>query len=44
MVALMGTGIDPVLLTDAIDRIRTVPPDGELVRVARALGVSFGNE
>jgi 6-phosphofructokinase 1 len=44
MVALTPTGIEPVLLTDAIDRIRTVPPDGELVRVCRALGVSFGNE
>jgi phosphofructokinase-like protein len=44
MVALTGTGIEPVLLTDAIDRIRTVPPDGELVQVCRALGVSFGNE
>ena len=44
MVALTGTGIEPVLLTDAIDRIRTVPADGELVQVCRALGVSFGNE
>jgi 6-phosphofructokinase 1 len=44
MVALTGTGIEPVLLTDAIDCIRTVPTDGELVRVGRALGVSFGNE
>jgi 6-phosphofructokinase 1 len=44
MVALRGAGIEPVLLTDAIDRIRTVPPDGELVRTARALGTSFGNE
>ena len=44
MVALTPTGIEPVLLTDAIDRIRTVPPDGELVHVGRALGISFGNE
>ncbi len=44
MVALKGTGIEPVLLTDAIDKIRTVPPDGELVRVCRAIGISFGNE
>ena len=44
MVALTGAGIEPVLLVDAIDRIRTVPPDGEVVRVGRALGVSFGNE
>jgi phosphofructokinase-like protein len=44
MVALTHDGIDSVLLTDAIDRIRTVPPDGELVRMGRALGISFGNE
>ena len=41
MVALTGTGIEPVLLTDAIDRIRTVPPDGELVRTARGAGDQF---
>jgi 6-phosphofructokinase 1 len=44
MVALTRGGIEPVLLTDAIDKIRTVPPDGELVRVGRAIGISFGNE
>ena len=44
MVALTAEGIAPVKLTDAIGKIRTVPPDGDLVRVARALGVSFGNE
>ena len=42
MVALTRDGIEPVLLPDAIDKIRTVPPDGELVRVGRALGISFG--
>ena len=31
-------------IADAIDRIRTVPPDGELVKVGRALGISFGSE
>jgi 6-phosphofructokinase 1 len=44
MVALTPGGIEPVLLSDAIDKIRTVPPDGDLVRVGRALGISFGNE
>jgi 6-phosphofructokinase 1 len=44
MVALTHDGIESVPLTDAIDRIRTVPPDGELVRMGRALGISFGNE
>ena len=43
MVALTGTGIEPVLLTDAIDKIRTVPPDGELVRVCPRSDISFGN-
>jgi phosphofructokinase-like protein len=44
MVSLTHEGIDSVLLTDAIDRIRTVPPDGELVRMGRELGIGFGNE
>ena len=44
VVALTGTGIERVLLTDAIDKICTVPPDGEIVRAGRALGTSFGNE
>lgn len=43
MVALTPEGIAPVSLLDAIDKIRTVPPDGEVVRVGRALGISFGN-
>lgn len=43
MAALTGTGIAPVLLADAVDRIRTVPEDGELVMTARALGISFGD-
>jgi 6-phosphofructokinase 1 len=44
MVALTLGGIEPVKILDAIDRIRTVPPDGEFVRTGRALGVSFGSE
>jgi 6-phosphofructokinase 1 len=42
MVALTPEGIAPVPITEAIDQIRTVPLDGELVRVGRALGISFG--
>ena len=34
--------IAPVELVDAVDSIRTVPPDGGIVRVGRALGISFG--
>jgi len=44
MVTWTPEGIEPVLITDAIDRIRTVPLDGELVRVGRALGTSFGDQ
>jgi ATP-dependent phosphofructokinase / diphosphate-dependent phosphofructokinase len=44
MVALTPTGIAPVMLTEAIGKIRTVPPDSDLLRVGRALGISFGNE
>ena len=42
MTAYQLPEIVPVPITDAIGRIRTVPPDGELCRVARALGISFG--
>ncbi|MFN2115801.1 MAG: 6-phosphofructokinase [Anaerolineae bacterium] len=42
MVALDPPEIVPVLISDAIGRTRTVPPDGELVRTARAVGSSFG--
>jgi hypothetical protein len=42
MVSLTRDGVAPVRITDAINQIRTVPPDGELVRVGRALGVTFG--
>ena len=44
MVAWTPDGVAPVKITDAIDRIRTVPIDGELVRVARALGTSLGEQ
>ena len=44
MVALTPRGVAPVLLTEATAKLRTVPPDGELVRTGRAIGVSFGNE
>ena len=44
MVALTPSGIAPVKLVDAVHSIRTVPTDGEIVRVGRALGISFGKE
>jgi 6-phosphofructokinase 1 len=44
MVALRGSTIVPVPLSTGVGRIRTVPVDGELVRSARAIGISFGDE
>jgi phosphofructokinase-like protein len=32
-----------VKISEAIGRLRTVPPDGEIVQTARALGISFGD-
>jgi 6-phosphofructokinase 1 len=44
MVALTGEGMEPVKLTEAVANIRRVPPDGDLVQTARALGVSLGDK
>lgn len=43
MAALHPPDIVPVLITEAIGRIRTVPVDGDIVQTARALGISFGD-
>jgi len=43
MVALRGNEIVDVPIEDAIASLKSVLPDGELVRVARGLGISFGN-
>lgn len=43
MVALRGTRIVPVPLEEAIRQIKLVDPQGELVRVARDLGICFGD-
>jgi len=42
MVALRGTSIDSVLLSEVAGRTKTVPPDCEILHQARALGVSLG--
>jgi len=44
MVALRGSAIVPVPLSTGVGRTRIVPVDGELVRAARAIGISFGDE
>jgi len=43
MVALRGQDIVDVPVADAIASPKLVPPDGELVQVARGLGISFGD-
>ena len=43
MVGLQGDSITAVSLEDAVGKLKTVPPEGELVQIARSVGVSFGN-
>jgi 6-phosphofructokinase 1 len=43
MVGYQGTEVASVPITDAIQRLKTVPPTGNLVRTARALGISLGD-
>ena len=43
MVALQGTSIISVPLSEVAGILKTIPPDCEIVQQARALGVSFGD-
>jgi 6-phosphofructokinase 1 len=43
MVAFTGAGVVGVNLSEAVGRLKTVPPDGSLARTARALGISLGD-
>jgi 6-phosphofructokinase 1 len=43
MVALKGTDIQAVPLESAVKQLKRVEPDGELVKAAEAVGISFGN-
>jgi len=43
MVCLRNARIESVNIADAIHKLKTVDPQGELVQVARAVGISFGN-
>jgi 6-phosphofructokinase 1 len=43
MVAFTGPQVDSIKLSDAVGNLKTVRPDGNLVRTARALGVCFGD-
>ena len=42
-VALRYNHIGPVPLTEVAGKLKTVPPDGELVKQAKALGLSMGD-
>lgn len=42
MVCLRGNEISSCTLDEAVGRTKTVPPDGDIVRAARAIGISFG--
>jgi 6-phosphofructokinase 1 len=44
MVALSNNSVVSVPIKDAIAQLRTVPPDHQLVRSARSVGVSFGTD
>jgi 6-phosphofructokinase 1 len=43
MVAWQGDRIGSIEIREAVGRLKTVPPDGGLVRTARALGISMGD-
>jgi 6-phosphofructokinase 1 len=43
MVALQGRRIVPVRITDAVKKLKVVPSNHPLLKVARCLGVSFGD-
>ena len=44
MVALHPPDTVAVKITDAIGKLRTVPPNGDIVSTGRALGISWGDE
>jgi 6-phosphofructokinase 1 len=43
MVCLRNARIESVNIADAVGQLRTVDPQGELVRTARAIGICFGD-
>jgi len=43
MVCLRNASIESVNIADAVGQLKTVDPQGELVRTARAIGVCFGD-
>ena len=43
MVSLQGGIITSIPLEDAVGKLKTVPPDGEMVEITKRLGVGFGD-
>lgn len=43
MVSLQGNEITSVSLEEAVGKLKTVQPDGELVRITKSVGVAFGD-
>jgi hypothetical protein len=43
MVSLQGDQITAVPIEDAVGRLKTVPQDSELIRIAKSIGVEFGD-
>ncbi|HET7535283.1 MAG TPA: ATP-dependent 6-phosphofructokinase [Candidatus Didemnitutus sp.] len=43
MVGFVGPSVGAVPISEAIGRLKTVPPEGGLARTARALGISLGD-
>lgn len=43
MVSLQGNKITNVTIEDAVNKIKVINPDGELVRIAKSVGVGFGD-
>lgn len=43
MVSLRGNDITYASLEDAVGKLKTVPPEGELVTITKSLGISFGD-
>ena len=43
MVAWQGSQVTSIKISDAVGRLKTVRPDGSIIRTAQALGISLGN-
>jgi 6-phosphofructokinase 1 len=43
MVAFTGPQVGGIKISDAVGKLKTVNPEGNLLRTARALGISFGD-